>query len=636
MKLKYHQLANSLLLLALALSAAACTKSSADDHPNPKPGSAVAPEPVETDLTSIHDLNAEEGYLNSHAAEWRNSSIEMDFRSYTVLRHQAPLSAVNARYPRIKKLQNGSYLLIYQQGPTAHDVYYALSLNLTTWQNADEPLFAKTDMNQYESEVADRVLFSSADAIVLDNGDILAFAAFRLNKGFRLNPLNNGIMMRRSTDHGRTWSAPEVIYRGTTWEPSALQLSNKEVHVYFTDSNTTTGDSGTALLRSTDRGATWTAVGKIIRQKAGTAVDGSGTTIFTDQMPVAIQLNDSERIAVAFESRFGRTGTSEDKYHLGLAYTDDNWAAGPPTGEDDGPAERQNNLFLNQAAPYLRQFRSGEMLLSCNINQLFNVRIGDARAWEFGLPVQCFTERGVWGSVEVIDDHTFVGVFPAAFTRQIDGKETSCANLMLAKYVLNHRVNAAPFTPAMEGGSRSWKGVQDALFIGSVSQAQAAFRFAYDDENLYCLVERRDGNVTAGDGMELMIQSGNATGDPLTLKFTVDAEKGTLACDNAAVRFAATILGSVDGQENDEGYVLEIAVPRTGIKVAQDRVLFNAVLHDDAGDDSFTGLTSSNYEKWLPVELKLPAPPAVEPEPGDSDNGQGPQWGSGEEINPWK
>ena len=126
------------------------------------------------------------------------------------------LSAVNARYPRIKKLKDNTFLLIYQQGPSAHDVYYALSRNFITWQNADEQLFAKTDMKQYESDVDDRVLFS-ADAIVLDNGDILAFASFRLNKGYRLNPLNNGIMMRRSADNGKTWSATQIIYRGTTW-----------------------------------------------------------------------------------------------------------------------------------------------------------------------------------------------------------------------------------------------------------------------------------------------------------------------------------------------------------------------------------------------------------------------------------
>lgn len=536
----------------------------------------------------------------------------MDFRSFMKL-EKPLLSAVNARYPRIKKLKDNTFLLIYQQGPSAHDVYYARSRNFITWQNADEQLFAKTDMKQYESNVDDRVLFTSADAIVLDNGDILAFASFRLNKGYRLNPLNNGIMMRRSSDNGKTWSETQIIYRGTTWEPSALQLSTGEVHVYFTDANTTTGNSGTSLLRSTDRGATWTTVGKIIRQKAGTATDGSGTVIFTDQMPVAIQLNGSERIAVAFESRFGRTGTSEDKYHLGLAYSNDNWAAGPPAGDEDGPAERQNNIFLNQAAPYLRQFRSGETVLSCNISGVFNMRIGDAKAWSFSDPMPGFPGRGSWGSIEPVDDHTLAAVFPDAFTQTIDDKETASARIQLAKFVLNHRINATQFTPALTGSSAHWKEVQDALFIGSVSQAQAVFRFAYDDDNLYCLVERLDNGLAAADGIDLMIQSGNATGDPLILKITPDAAKGTLVCDNTAVTCAATVLGTFDETDNDRGYVVELAIPRDRINAAADRILFNAVLHDAAGDDTFTDLPPATTTNGCPSSLKCRQNPFPNP-----------------------
>mgnify|MGYP001294507734 FL=1 len=240
------------------------------------------------------------------------------------------------------------------------------------------------------------------------------------------------------------------------------------------------------------------------------------------------------------------------------------------------------------------------------------------------------------GSVEIIDDHTFAGVFPAVFTQDVDGKETDCANLMLAKFVLNHRINAAQFTPALTGSSSHWKDVQDALFIGSVSQAQAVFRFAYDDTNLYCLVERLDSGLDAADGIDLMIQSGNATGDPLILKITPDAAKGTLVCDNTAVTCAATVLGTFDETDNDRGYVVELAIPRDRITVAADRILFNAVLHDSAGDDTFTGLAAGNYDKWLPVELKVPTEPVPEPEPGDDDNGRGPGWSNGDEVNPWK
>ena len=132
----------NLVLLALALSTAACTKPSADENPNPKPGKDGGdPAPVDTEITSIHDLNATQGYLNSHASEWQTSSVEMDFRSYTILRHKTPLAAINARYPRIKRLADGTFLLTYQQGATAHSVYYARSNNFYIWTAPEEGLF---------------------------------------------------------------------------------------------------------------------------------------------------------------------------------------------------------------------------------------------------------------------------------------------------------------------------------------------------------------------------------------------------------------------------------------------------------------------------------------------------------------
>lgn len=65
---------SSLLLLALALSTAACSKPSADENPNPKPGTGGS-DPVRRYGDHLdHDLNATQGYLNSHAPEWQSSS----------------------------------------------------------------------------------------------------------------------------------------------------------------------------------------------------------------------------------------------------------------------------------------------------------------------------------------------------------------------------------------------------------------------------------------------------------------------------------------------------------------------------------------------------------------------------------
>ena len=81
------------------------------------------------------------------------------------------------------------------------------------------------------------------------------------------------------------------------------------------------------------------------------------------------------------------------------------------------------------------------------------MRIGDTKAWTFGEPMQGFPGKGSWGSIEIIDDHTLAGVFPEAFTQTIDGRETASARIQLAKFVLNHRINATQFTPALVGSS---------------------------------------------------------------------------------------------------------------------------------------------------------------------------------------
>ena len=103
-------------------------------------------------------------------------------------------------------------------------------------------------------------------------------------------------------------------------------------------------------------------------------------------------------------------------------------------------------------------------------------------------------------------------------------------------------------------------------------------------------MERLDNGLAAADGIDLMFQSGNATGDPPILKITPDAAKGTLACDNTAVTCAATVLGTFRQRRTTTGgYMVELAIPRERINVYADRILFNAVLHDAAGDDTFTG-----------------------------------------------
>ena len=191
-KLKTHRY---LLVTVMGLLVACTSYTSTDEWPNPRPNSNPDPEPVTGEITSIQSLNKSENVaVNSHADEWGNSSLELDYRRLLTLESPA-LSAVNALYPRIKKLGDGTYLLLYQQGPQAWNVYYALSTNLITWQNASSPLFQSESARQ---NFRCPVIHAVSHHVMQSFWQIrifLAFASFRLNQGYRVDPQSNGIMI---------------------------------------------------------------------------------------------------------------------------------------------------------------------------------------------------------------------------------------------------------------------------------------------------------------------------------------------------------------------------------------------------------------------------------------------------------
>lgn len=615
-----------LTVMGASLLAACSPYTSTDKWPNAAPGSGsdtTIVEPIVGDVTPIDSLLYNtKAITNGHADEWESSSLEMNYRKMITLESPA-ISAGNAYYPRIKKLPNNSYLLLYQQGQTAWNVYMATSTDLKNWTNISTPLFQQEAITLTDG-TKDTRCFSSADAIVLANGDILAFASFRLNNGYKSLPQNNGIMMRRSSDNGKTWSTEEIIYKGTTWEPSALELNSGEIQVYFTDAEPNIGDSGTSLLRSMNNGKTWTAAGKIIRQKTGVAIDGSGKTIFSDQMPVAIQLKGQTKVAVATEVRVGTS------YHLSMAWDNTNWAYAPLTDENVGPTDRNLSLGPSSAAaPYLVQFPSGETVLSYNEDKIFTMQMGNNDCTSFNTGFQPFSASGCWGSMNIADPHRLL----AAFTDSYTSGSTSSSRIILSEFILNHRINGTALTPKIDGDDTDWAKVKDAFFIGSTTSTQANFRFAYDSKYLYCLVERSDNKLATGDNIELDFESGDGKGSPFILSFTPDSTNKAMTCKNTSIQYSSHVLGTFNDNYADKGYIIEIAIPISLVNAVESKILFNAIVQDSYGNDTFTGLTSNNYSKWLPIVLK--SEESSQPI-GNGDNGKGPGWKYDDGTNSWK
>ena len=330
----------------------------------------------------------------------RTASLELDAARYVELDADF-LDTQTTHYARIKRMRDGRFILFYQSSQQAWSIYWTTSRDLKSWAKP-QVLFATHKI----LDGADDRCYSCADARVLDNGDILVVCSFRANKGFSSNMKLDGLMVRRSTDNGRTWQPEQVIYVGANWEPFVHQTDNGEVQVYFTHSapkrvvEDTKGSTGVAIIRSHDRGRTWTpdvtdypyAADRVAQQYTRTT--DAGVKIFTDQMPSALQTRPHGRIALAMESHL-----ANGDYMISLAYTARNWPD-KLAMDEPGPADRQNNMFLG-AAPYLARFPSGESVLAYNRASRQYIRLGDRDARAFGDPETFLPGTGFWGSIEV-------------------------------------------------------------------------------------------------------------------------------------------------------------------------------------------------------------------------------------------
>lgn len=341
----------------------------------------------------------------------RTASLELDAKSYLELDADF-LNTQDAHYPRIKKMRDGRFILFYQTSQHSWSVYRTTSHDLKNW--APPQLVFET---RKILDGADDMCYATADACVLDNGDILTVCSFRANQRFSSHMELDGLMMRRSTDNGRTWQPEEVIYVGANWEPFVHQTGSGEVQVYFTHSapkravENTKGSTGVAIIRSHDRGQTWTpnvrdypyAADRVAQQYTRTTDDG--VQIFTDQMPSALQIRPHGRIALAMESHL-----ANGDYMISLAHTTRNWP--DKLGMDEsGPADRQDNLFLG-AAPYLAQFPSGESVLAYNQASRQRICLGDREAREFGEPEAFLPGNGFWGSIKLAGPRQLVTTMP--------------------------------------------------------------------------------------------------------------------------------------------------------------------------------------------------------------------------------
>ncbi|WP_069115159.1 sialidase family protein [Jiangella alba] len=483
------------------------------------------------------------------------ASLEFDQRAYVEL-DAALLHTQKATYPRIKKLPDGRYLLLYQDAQIGWNIFWSLSDDLRSWSDPQK-LFAAHKVMDGQDDQA----YSTADAVILANGDILAVCSYRASKNFYKIWDVSGLALRRSTDNGATWDDERVIYVGPNWEPYLCQLASGEVQVYFSHIapkmavENTPHSSGVAIIRSFDDGATWVpdvvaypyAADRVAQQYRTTSENG--VKMFTDQMPSAIETGPPGRIALAVESAQPDGGPMR----ISLIHTDRNW---PDTLDMDetGPADRVNSIFPG-AAPYLAQFPTGETVLAYNTSSRQYLRLGDSEARTFGEPHDYLPGTGYWGSIELTGDQTLVSSMAYV-------KSTGNA-LMIGTLHLNRALTVHQFPRRATADLRVWPESSSRLFLGGDSQAQVTIRAGRHGSTLLLRLERRDDHLVDGDAVTIYLASRRTPGRRLRL--TVDGQGavgvaafagGVYADDGATVVTSRTVAPA-----HDDAAAWELAVP---------------------------------------------------------------------------
>ncbi|MBZ2194854.1 glycoside hydrolase [Occultella gossypii] len=423
------------------------------------------------------------------------ASLEFDRHRYVQLEADF-LGTDVATYPRIRTMSDGRYLLTYQDAKIGWNILWTTSTDLADW-SAPQLLFASHPI----LDGTDDQCYSTVDTVVLANGDVLAVCSFRANHLFYHDMTVDGLMLRRSTDHGITWGSEEVIYVGANWEPYIGQLSSGEVQIYFSHTapkiavEATRHCSGVAIIRSFDDGATWTpdvrshpfAADRVAQQYTHTNADG--VKMITDQMPSALQTGPHGQIALAMESR-----QESGAYMISFAYTQDNWPDALDMDET-GPTDRADNVWLG-AAPYLAQFPTGETVVAYNVNSRQMLRLGDREARTFGDAVSFLPGTGYWGMVNVTGPQTLLASMAYA-------RPTGNA-LMIGTLHLNRTLAAERIASAGHGGGHLWPSSENDLLIGSDGPSQVRIRAGRDAGRMLLRVER---NGDAGGRSEVFIAS---------------------------------------------------------------------------------------------------------------------------------
>lgn len=603
-------------------------------------------------LYTISELNRDATNGSHNNDNYKSASLETNFRETAILTSEATGYARydNAWYPRIKKVNDNLYLMLYMYGQYGQHLYYVTSADGVNW-NAPEVLWNSADFPAFtyaDGELegtSDRYHAANPDACVLDDGTILCVYAVRAVKGYRYYPTHSGLFMKRGTptsDGKIEWSDEFKIYTGQVWEPSIIKLSNGEVHVYFTQVAPDIVEHGydeshrsteTGLIISKDGFNTWAPNVQagdtnfyraitVFREYVGDKLDaysGKYRPHFNGQMPVVTELSNGKL--------FLATEIKQLNNRFKVSYVISDYIGAWKELEPDVESKTFTKLTTTGcSSPYVDRFTSGEIYLTYNYwhnGQDYLIgRIGKPDGSSFNdYFYNAGNCEGIWGACDVMDSHKAAtimqDVVSSTTKTESDGSVTTTYTygINLYYHYLNHRINAQKKVVILDGFINDWESNSDALFVGSETQAQATVQVAHDKNNVYFLVTRLDKYLTSKDTVTMHIADGTANYYSVTFgvkgNYTVTYTNGgsttTVASGTSP---AVKRFGTVDINTNtDQGVFVEFAVQKSELGLVGDKS-FKAVIelvNKDASStvttDTLTNVDMTSTANWIDVVL---------------------------------
>ncbi|WP_316825414.1 sialidase family protein [Pedobacter miscanthi] len=314
------------------------------------------------------------------------------------------LNARYSGYARIIQLADASLLAVYEADGSIVSVKSTDAGN--TWSSATVIAPRANGSNM-----------SVPDLLLLNNYKILVFYNAR---PYDIAPSRKfGILVKQSSNGGQSWENEKNLYEAGyqfengCWEPSAVQLPNGEIQLYFANEGpyTNSNEQNISMLRSKDNAGSWTTAPEIVSFRPGKR----------DGMPVPLLLNDGKDIIISIEDNAVNTF----KPYVLRNSLQENWAVtiGAESANRNYALADRIGDALYAGAPFIRQLKTGETILSYQgtedrTNDLnfadMKVVIGDEQGRNFkskSVPFLIPSNKScLWNSLTVLSDGSVIAV----------------------------------------------------------------------------------------------------------------------------------------------------------------------------------------------------------------------------------